>query len=402
MGKIRVLFVDDQQEVLDGLKRSMYAMRKAWVPSFADSGAAAIEQLLAAPFDVLVTDMNMPGMDGAALLEHALEQYPQTIRVVLTGQYDVDRFVKSGWPAHQFLTKPCETGTLVQTVNHAFNMRELLDNKAIRQGVTKANYLPSLPSIYLQVEKELKSNDASIGRVGEILAKDTGISAKVLQMVNSPIFGGLHRIDSINQAVVRLGADVIQSLVLYLQTCSSIRLPAEYSLARISAHGARIGALARAIARLENQRDDICADAFLAGLLQNVGSLIIISSFPEVYSQIEAESSQQNVSVSEIERRLLGSTHAEIGAYLISLWGLSPRVAEAVAYHDVPSRCPDERMSFVLTAVHVANMLDRDVGLGASFVENDFDFEYLGTYGLLGHLPRWQEKYREMFRGSMA
>jgi len=396
--RVSILFVDDQQEVLDGLRRMTRSMQSEWLTGFALGGEKALEMMAVRDYDVLVTDMRMPGMDGAEMLRRTVEAHPHMIRVVLPGQYDVDSFVKSGWPAHQFLSKPCEADVLKRTVKHAINMRGLLDNKVIRALVTRASFLPSLPRVYLEVEQELKSDNASMKKVGDIIAADIGITAKILQMANSPIFGCTRKIKSPSQAVVMLGADVIKSLLLYLQTCSSLSLPEDISLERISCHGVRIGTLAKAIAEMEGQKKSVCDEAFLAGLLQNIGSLIIISSFLEQYRQIEKESREQNASVTEVERRILGASHAEIGAYLISLWGLSPTVAESVAYHDNPSECPDDRISFGLTAVHVANALDKDVGLGAAFVENEFDFDYLGKLGLLDRLPHWQEKYQSLFR----
>jgi len=397
---IKILFVDDEQEVLDGLRRMTRTQRSIWDARFAIGGEQALSMIDRDQYDVVVTDMRMPGMDGAELLRRTVESHPYLIRVVLSGQYDVDAFVKSGWPAHQFLSKPCEPDELIQAVNHAFNMRGLLDNSVIRDIVTRANSLPSLPGLYMQIENELLSANASMKRVGDIISGDVGISAKVLQMVNSPVFGCTRKIDSVGQAVVMLGADIIKALVLYLQACSSIRLPADISLQRVSEHGVRIGALSKAVAEIEGQDKETCVEAFLAGLLQNIGSLIIISSFPDEYSQIEQQSDQQGVSVSEVERSVLGTTHAEIGAYLISLWGLSSTVAKAIAYHDDPSKCGDEAIPFALVAVHVANALDKDTYLGAAFVENDFDFEFLESCGLLTHLPIWQKKYQELLQGG--
>jgi len=396
--KVRILFVDDQKEVLDGLRRMARSMRSEWATDFALGGEQALEMMAKASWDVLVTDMRMPGMDGEALIKRVIEAHPHMIRIVLSGQYDVDSFVKSGWPAHQFLSKPCEADALKRAISHVMKMRDLLDNETIRNLVTRASVLPSLPRVFMAVEQELRSENASMQKVGKIISEDVGITAKVLQMVNSPAFGSRCRIESVAQGVVMLGADMIKSLVLYLQTSSTMQVPAEISLERISLHGVRIGTLAKAIARLEGQSEVICQEAFLAGLLQNIGSLIIICSFQDQYEQIEAESRAKGAVVWAIEKRILGASHAEVGAYLISLWGLSPDIAESVAYHNYPSLCPDDEVSFVLTALHVANALDKDVGLGAVFVENEFDFEYLEKQGLLDRLPAWQEKYLNLFR----
>lgn len=396
--KTKILFVDDQQEILDGLRRMTRSVRSEWEVNFALGGEAALEMMENKRFDIIVTDMRMPGMDGVELLKQTVARYPHMIRIVLSGQYDVDSFIKSGWPAHQFLPKPCDAETLKQTISHTVAMRGMLDDEHIRDLVSRADILPSLPSVYLEIEKELQSEHASMKKVGEIISCDVGLTAKVLQLVNSPMFGRSRKIESPTQAVVLLGTDMIKALVLYLQTSSTIKVPSGLSLERISSHSVRVGMLAREIAALEGEDHTVCYEAFLAGLLQNVGSLIVISNFPDEYQQIADASSQEDTSVYELEKKILGATHAEIGAYLISLWGLSPRIAEAVAYHENPSVCPVEKITFELTAIHVANALDKDPALGVAFVENDFDFEYLQKQGVLARLPDWQELHQKMMQ----
>ncbi|MES0371739.1 MAG: response regulator, partial [Mariprofundaceae bacterium] len=325
--KIHILFVDDQPEILQGLKRMARSMRDVWDVSFALGGEKALEMMAAETYEVLVTDMRMPGIDGAQLLKKALELYPNMIRIVLSGQYDIDNFIRSGWSAHQFLSKPCDADTLKKTISQTVAMRSLLENSSLKELVTRASFLPSLPSIYIDIEEELKSPNASMQKVGDIVAQDVGITAKVLQLVNSPIFGITRKIETPAQAVVMLGADVIKSLALYLQACSEIPIPEGISLERISNHGVAVGTLARDIAKMEGKDKSICGDAFLAGILQNVGSLIIISGFPDEYRQITARANEENLPVWKVEQELLGASHAEIGAYLIALWGLPSTIA---------------------------------------------------------------------------
>ena len=394
--KVRVLFVDDQQEILDGLKRMSRSMRSEWNVSFALGGEKALQVMLSAPFDVLVTDMRMPGMNGAELLKRVHAAYPHMIRIVLSGQYDVGSFVKSGWPAHQFLSKPCDAAALKNTIIQAMSMREMLENETLRVLVTRVDCLPSLPKVYLEIEEELKSEHTSMQKVGDIISEDVGLTAKVLQLVNSPFFGSSRKIESPNQAAVMLGADILKALVLYLQSCSEIKMPVGVSLDEISSHGVRVGNLAREIARMEGHNKDTCAEAFLAGLLQNIGSLIILGNFSEEYKKIVSESARGDNKIWEVEKGVLGASHAEIGAYLLSLWGISQSVVEAVAYHNEPSKCTNDNYSFVLIAVHAANAMEKDSTLGPAFIENEFDFDYLEKQGLSDRLPDWQKLHQQM------
>ncbi len=394
--KIKILFVDDEQEILQGLKRMARAMRHNWDVNFALGGAKALEIMAKQDFDILVTDMRMPGIDGVQLLQESLEHYPHMIRIVLSGQFDLDNFIRSGWPAHQFLSKPCDTNTLKKTISQTFAMRELLENSRLKDLVTRANFLPSLPSLYLEIEQELRSTAISMQKIGDIIAQDVAMTAKVLQLVNSPIFGCRRKIKTPTQAVVMLGVDVIKSLSLYLQTYAVMPTPAGVSLERLSKQGIAVGALAREIAKMEGKDDVVCSDAFLAGILQNIGRLIILSGFPEAYKDITAQAHEKNMPVWKVEQQVLGASHAEIGAYLIALWGLPTAIVESVAYHNTPSQCSDKNASFALTAVHVANALEKEPGLDASVINNDLDLEYLKKKGLTEHLPRWQQLYQKM------
>jgi len=388
--KIKILFVDDQPEILQGLKRVVRSMRKEWDASFVLGGAEALELLAAEDVDVLVTDMRMPVMDGAELLTEVVRLYPHIIRIVLSGQYDIEHFIRSGWPAHQFLAKPCDADALKNTISQTLVMRDMLESSALKKLVARASVLPSLPAVYFEVEQELRCENASMQKVGEIIMRDVALTAKVLQLVNSPIFGNLRRIDSPTQAVVMLGADLVKSLVLYMQSCAGMEMPAGISLERISSHSLTVGMLAKEIAKMEGCDKDVCADAFLAGILQNVGSLVVLCSFAEEYRDVVTRADAEGLPVWQVEKEIFGASHAEIGAYLVGLWGLPSAIAESIAYHIHPSKCPNPNASFALTAVHVANALEKEPGLGAAFIENDFDLDFLAQQGLLEKMPDWQ------------
>lgn len=400
MSKIDILFVDDHPEVLNGLKRMCRSMREQWQPSFALGGQQAIAMMQADHFDVLVTDMRMPVVGGLEVLRSALLLQPEMVRIVLSGQYDTDDFIRSGWPAHRFLAKPCDADTLKEAVNQVLMMRNLLDNQLLKGLIASAERLPSLPCIYFEIEQELNREQASMQRVGEIIARDVGITAKVLQMANSPIFGCRRRIDTPEQAVVMLGADVIKSLTLYIQACSAMPVPEGISLQRIFSHSLIVARLARAIAAEQGQPKSVCSEAFLAGMLQNIGSLVLLSSFPDTYLAIIAQAEQQGRPVWALERELLGGNHAEIGGYLISLWGLSMPVVAAVAYHIHPSQCPYVAQPFALTAVHVANAIEKEPGIGGAVINNEFDFDHLDQKGLLTHLAAWQKLHQQIISGN--
>lgn len=390
MSKTSILFVDDHKEVLNGLKRMTRSMRSQWQPSFALGGAEAIEMLEQQQFDVLVTDMRMPGVDGVQVLLRALELQPMMVRIVLSGQYDIEYFVRSGWPVHRFLAKPCDDKQLKLTIEQALAMRSLLEDRRLRALVTKASRLPVMPDIYMEIEAEMRSDNASMQRVGAIVARDVSLTAKILQLINAPIFGSSRRVESPEQAVVMLGGDVIKSLALYIQSCSEIPAVDGVSLERLSQHSMRVGRLAREIADCEGMPKQLCSSAFLAGMLQNVGTLMIMNAFPETYVEIAKRSADEQRPLWLLEQEALGANHAKVGGYLLSLWGLDTEIAEAVAYHLQPSGCPNPEHSFALTAVHIANALEMEPGIYGTQIANALDEDYLEARNLSGRLPVWQ------------
>ncbi len=112
----RVLFVDDEPKVLAGLQRMLRPLRHEWRMTFAAGGAEALAMLERGPFDVLVTDMRMPGIDGPQLLEEVRRRFPHVLRIALTGQYHGDAVQRSAALAHYHLAKPCDPDMLKEAI----------------------------------------------------------------------------------------------------------------------------------------------------------------------------------------------------------------------------------------------------------------------------------------------
>jgi CheY-like chemotaxis protein len=206
----RILFVDDEPKVLAWLERMLRSMRHEWEMEFAKSGPEALEALAARPFDVVVSDMRMPGMNGTQLLAEVMQRHPQVVRIILSGNADHETGMKSVGPAHQFLTKPCDVEVVKTTVGRACALRDLLADERLRLLVSQMQSLPSLPSLYEELVRELQLPNASLKRVGEIISKDVGMTAKILQMVNSAFFGLRREVSSIGRALTLLGLENVK------------------------------------------------------------------------------------------------------------------------------------------------------------------------------------------------
>lgn len=183
--KTSVLFVDDEPRVLDGLRRMLRSLRREWEMAFANSGQEALEIMARRPYDVIVSDMRMPGMDGAQLLDEVMRHHPDTIRIVLSGQSDQEQILQSMRPTHQYLTKPCSAETLQGTIRRAMKLRALLTDDKARALVGSTGSVPSLPAFYLELMEELDSSDPSIRDIVAIVSRDAAMTAKVLQVANS-------------------------------------------------------------------------------------------------------------------------------------------------------------------------------------------------------------------------
>ncbi len=359
---------------------------------FAGSGVEALDIMREDSFDVIVSDMRMPGMDGAKLLTWVMEQYPWTVRIVLSGQSDREMALKAARPTHQFLSKPCDPDLLKATVARACALREVVTNDAVRRVVAKIDTLPALPDLYFAVINEIQSDTSSAVSVGRIIAKDVGMTADVLKMVNSSFFGFARHISNPEEAVTLLGLDVIKGLILSAHLVkvydkSAIR---GFSLEALWRHCLSVGGLAKKLAA-EVVRDRKTVDAaFIAGLLHDVGKLVIGANLSAEYNALLDTVRAENRLVWEVERDALGTSHAEVGAYLLGLWGLPDVMVEALVFHHQPSASLSGRFN-PLTAVHAADCLERELfKTNAHYATPQLDMDYLATLGLTDRLPCWR------------
>ncbi|OGP69740.1 MAG: hypothetical protein A2Y80_03490 [Deltaproteobacteria bacterium RBG_13_58_19] len=391
--KTRILFVDDEPNVLEGLKRMLRGKRDEWDLAFAGTGPEALEILEREPFDVVVSDMRMPGMDGAQLLTEVQRRHPLIVRIVLSGQSDQAMILQSVRPAHQYLTKPCDAETLKNTIERSNQLRDLLTDNTLRQIVSQMETLPSLPSLYAEIMREVESEYSSMQKIGQIISRDIGMTAKVLQLVNSAFFGHCRHVSSPVQASELLGLETIKSLVIHVHIFSQFKhatLPSSF-MNRLWDHSLATGIYAQTIAKLEKLGRTVIDDAFMAGVLHDAGKLILAANFPKRYRQALLEALKNKTSLEESEQQIFGVGHAEVGAYLLALWGLPQPIVGAVAFHHRPRQNQCEKISFC-TMVHAANYLEKLArGQEEEKAAARVDQDYLAGLGLLEKLPVWLE-----------
>lgn len=388
----KILFVDDEERILQGLQRMLRPLRNEWNMNFVGSGKSALEILEKEPFDVVVSDMRMPGMDGAQLLNEVMKRYPDMVRIILSGYSDQGLILSSIGPTHQFVAKPCDAESLKNIISRACALRDLFADAPLKKLVSGIESLPSLPSLYIDILEELNKPDASIKKISDIISQDISMTAKILQMINSAFFGLPQNISEVSQAVNLLGIDTIKTLVLSVQVFSQFDKSIEENkyLESLFKHCTTVASYARKICIEEKADIRIKDDSFLAGMLHRVGTLILASNMPEQFLEILNLAEQENILVADAEKNIVGATHNDLGAYLLGLWGFSDPVVEAVAFYNYPGNCLSN-IFCPLTAVHVGNILAEEnssVSIGGAA---QIDEEYLSELNLADHVPVWRK-----------
>jgi HD-like signal output (HDOD) protein len=386
----RILFVDDEVSVLEGLQNTLRKQRRIWDMVFAPGGQAALTEMAKAPFDVIVSDMRMPGMDGPALLQEVRNRYPGVARIVLSGQADREAVLRAIPVAHQFLTKPCDAEVLRAVIERTGNLQTILQDETSRRLVGRLDKLPSVAASYWALTKALMQPEIGLAEIADIMEEDPAMSAKVLQLVNSAYFGFAHRVTSIHQAVMYLGVELLRGLLLTARAFALMGTESVegFSLDQLQAHSVLTG---RAAARfLTNPQ--MVEEAFTAGILHDVGQIVLALGFPDRFGGVRQAAREGRRPLQEIEKEILGVTHAEVGAYLLGVWGLPFSIVEAVAFHHCPSLVTEGARD-VLAAVHVADALveARDEGLDPG-APNGLDIAFLEAGGWAAGLPRWRDR----------
>ncbi len=395
--KTAVLFVDDEPNILSGLTRMLRVMRQEMDFSFAESGREALEILATQHFDVIVSDMRMPGMDGAALLTAVQENYPHIVRIMLTGHADDVAILRTVGVVHQFLAKPVDPDALKAVLLRACALQDLMKNDQLKCLVTGLGKLPSLPSVYAELQRKIADPECSIGDVGAIIEKDMAMSAKILQLVNSAFFGMYKNISSPLRAVNLLGLDTVKALVLGVGVFSELKTkPSDvFSVGALWSHSMATAALAKHIAVAESDDKHFIDTVFIAGMMHDVGKLLLFSTLRDTYLQAVAMAWEQDILLCQAEQNILNSNHGDVGSYLMGLWGMPSEVVEAIAFHHRLEAYPEPSLSPAVV-IHAADVIYYqmypEASIGAPPALNQM---YLEQAGLADKYRQWLDMCRE-------
>lgn len=398
ISKKRILFVDDEPLVLKGLQRTLRKRRTEWDTAFASCGKEALEILDRQSMDVIVSDLKMPEMDGMQLLTEVKARHPRVVRIILSGHTEHEVTLRSVQYAHQNLTKPCDAEVLNQTLTKLFALRDILDDESVKKIVSQIESLPSLPSIYSEIIEEMQLEDPSIKKISDIISKDLSMTAKILQVVNSVFFGLSRKISRPQEAVLLLGLETIKALVLSVKIFSEFSQKnfSWFNIDELFTHSMSVSTYTKTIAKTEKLEGDLISYSLMAGLLHDLGKLILLTNFPKPYKQVLEAARRSDRNLWDIEYEAFGTSHAEIGAYLMGLWSLDTPIIEAIAFHHCPANSMSGNMG-LLTAVHIGNAIDHnDQPSTNGNTDLLYDAQYLDTLGLADRLPAWRQVCSEL------
>lgn len=397
MIKKRILFVGEDLELWEQLRPLTQEEDAPWDVAFAKSGLQALGSLAQSPCDAVVADMQLPGMTGAQLLDEVMQRNPKTLRFIRASLGDQQGAMKCVGMAHQYLVKPSDVATVRSALDRSFALEAWLPGESAQKVLAQMKKLPSPPNLYFKIVSELQSPDASMENIGELIQRDLVLSAKLLQVVNSAVFGLQLQVSSASEAVIYLGMETTKSLVLLAHTFSYFDKlkEANFSVDKLWRHSLAAGKVAEKIARAETRDLEVIGQAFTAGMLHDIGKLLLAANMPTEFKAALKRARDEQVLLWEAEAAVLGVTHAELGASLLGIWGLPVPIVEAVALHHLPARFLNKAFCPV-TAVHAGNAIEHEMEPdNQGLVAGQLDENYLTEIGLAERSAVWRDLCQE-------
>lgn len=388
----RILFVDDDPAILAVFQRLLRRHEDSWELVFACGGAEALHLLDRDVYDVVVTDMQMPGIDGATVLDRARTMSPDAVRIVLSASIELGPAMRAVPVAHHFLAKPCDPVLLAESIGRAHALRHRLGKPALREAVNHLDSVTSPPEVLLAMNAVLADPDASAAAAADVLQRDPLIAAKVLQLVNSAFFALPRHISSLREAVNFLGLTTLRNLVASVEAYRRFATGDPALGESFQHHAALVADAVRTLFGDRLQRSQL-EEAAAAALLHDVGRLAMAAADPEGARRRSTMARIQGRSLLELELEALGTDHAGVGAYALSLWGLPTIIIEAVAWHHDAVALPYRRLDAV-HAVAVADALVAEFDPGAEGTPFPLDSTYLIELGVLDTVTAYREARR--------
>ena len=385
----RLLFVDDEPIIRDLYLTLTQILGHGHEVRTASTGPEALKLLSEKSFDVVVSDLAMPGMDGMEFLHEVVRDYPESARIVVSGFADRLKVAQCLTVGHRFFNKPFNYQNLAALLKRICQYGYLVSNERLRRMVCGSGALPTPPETYLRLNEVLASPYADIEDIGKIVESDPGLSTKLLHIVNSAQFGISRQIVTPTEAVQILGVEVLKALMLGVQAFNFYddKPFARGTFNELWSHSLETAVAARKLAVLEGLKTEAVEECFLAGLLHDIGKLILAANAEKEYQLVLDLCKRANLELHQAELGIFSATHAQIGAYLLALWGVPDNVIRAVELHHSIDKAQLQSFNPVL-AIHLAQNLQPSR-------KRQLDMGTLKRLQLQDRIPAWEEALRE-------
>lgn len=401
--KPHVVFVDEDLTVLDRLRQQLMPQTDAWGMIFAPGAEDALMVLEDKPIDVVVSRNTLSGMGGVRLLERVRTLQPRASRILMGGSELKDQVLSIVGPVHQ-VVDASDINSIVDCLNRLLRMQATLDRPKLRKLVSGVETLPTPSDAYYKLIDLLDRDDASVKDVGELVSQEMAMSAQLLKLTNSAMFGLSKPVTNAAHAVQVLGFDVVRRVALLAGVFELFEgTPAvQENITRLGQNSLGIGQLCGEIARMESLPSEVVAQAECAGLMAHLGMLLLLSEYGDQYLETLKLIDEDGVSIIEAERMAYGASHAEVGAYLLGLWGFSIPIVEAVAFHHEPLLLQGDELS-ASGVLHAAQFLATPRAVQgnsgeeiAALLNQGVNVAYFEGLGLTHRLIAWRQKADEM------
>jgi HD-like signal output (HDOD) protein len=296
-------------------------------------------------------------MDGTELMNRIRQTWPDTVRLVLSGEVDRVKILSSFGPAHKFFAKPTDPTELFAAALHALDLKRQVTHPGVTQMLMGIDALPYPNKYYLDLIDLLRSEQANADSVAALIGRNNAMSTTALRMANATIFAVSGKVTTVRRAVQVLGFDQLERLALVVGLYQSGEHHGidPIDLASISAQALFVGQMAGQIVHLEGGSAEQRDLALTGGMLCAIGKLVLLRHSPDALRDATRLSEADQLSVPEAERQLFGTTHPELGAHLLGLWGFPTDLSDCVLHHQSGITTPG--MSTAARAVAAAHTL---------------------------------------------
>jgi putative nucleotidyltransferase with HDIG domain len=386
-----MLILDDDRRLIRELETALRAAPGDWSVACVKTPAEAHETLGAHAFDVVAAKVGVSAFDATAFLDEVAAAHPRAIRFLLSDAHGRVMLEQANSTSHQHLAKPLDVYSVFGRLDRTLRLGRILTDPTLRGLILRLRAVPSPPPLYVAIVNELRRDEASVRKVGDLVSQDVGMAAKILQLVNSPFFGLRMRVGDPAHAVQLLGLETVRALVLSVHVFQQLdpRAISRFRIGKVWRHSLAAAVCARIVAREQGVPENMAAEAYTAALLHDIGKLVLAASLPDDYAVVLEVAEADGTATWVMELEMLGATHADVGAYLLGLWGLPEPIVEAVAWHHRPGQSGAPSFSAV-TTVHAADAIEHCLHPGdAVGGSTEPDADFLTASALNSVFPAW-------------